>query len=87
MSLKQKFIVALGAAALTPLLALCQETVYGSEVNVEGFLPIVKSTTASGVQQSTTLNGGVLAGYRSFSGRIAALRSAMATRGAHKPIT
>jgi opacity protein-like surface antigen len=68
MSLKQKFIVALGAAALTPLLALCQETVYGSEVNVEGFLPIVKSTTASGVQQSTTLNGGVLAGYRFFFG-------------------
>ena len=69
MSLKHKFIVALGATALTPLLALCQETVtYKSEVNVEGFLPIVKSTTASSVQQSTSLTGGVLAGYRFFFG-------------------
>jgi hypothetical protein len=55
-----------------PISALCQETVtYKSEVSAEGFLPIVKSTTASGVQQSTSLNGGVLAGYRFFSRRIA----------------
>ena len=69
MSLKHKFIVALCATALTPLLAICQETAtYKSEVNVEGFLPIVKSTTADGVQQSTSLNGGVLGGYRFFFG-------------------
>jgi opacity protein-like surface antigen len=68
-SLKQQFIVALCGAALTPIVALCQETTsYKSEVNVEGSLPIVKSTTASGVQQSTSLNGGVLAGYRFFFG-------------------
>ena len=70
MSLKHKFVVALCGAALTPLLALCQETTtYKNEVTVEGFLPIVESTTASGVQQSTSLNGGVLAGYRFFFGK------------------
>jgi outer membrane immunogenic protein len=69
MSLKHKFVVALCGAALTPLLALCQEPTYKNEVTVEGFLPIVQSTTASGVQQSTSLNGGVLAGYRFFFGK------------------
>ena len=70
MSLKHKFVVALCGAALTPLLALCQETTtYKNEVTVEGFLPIVESTTASGVHQSTSLNGGVLAGYRFFFGK------------------
>ena len=69
MSLKQKFVAALCGAALTPIVALCQETsTYKSEVNVEGFLPIVKSATASDVQQSTSLNGGVIAGYRLFFG-------------------
>ena len=68
-SSRQKFIVALCGAALAPIVALCQETTtYKSGVSVEGFLPIVKSTTASGVQQSTSLNGGVLAGYRLFFG-------------------
>jgi outer membrane immunogenic protein len=63
--LKHKFVAALCATALTPFLALCQETpTYKNEVNIEGFLPIVKTTTASGVQQSTSLNGGVLASYR-----------------------
>jgi hypothetical protein len=77
--LKQIFVVALREAALTPIAALCQETTtYKSEVSVAGFLPIVKSTTASGVQQSTSLNAGVLAGYRFLSGRIATLKSAMA---------
>jgi opacity protein-like surface antigen len=69
MSLKHQFVVALCGAALTPLLALCQENAPSkSEVSVEGFLPIVKSTTASGVQQTTSDNGGVLAGYRYFFG-------------------
>jgi hypothetical protein len=87
MSSTLKFIMALCGAALTPLPALCQETTaYKSEVNVEGFLPIVKSTTANGVQQSTSLNGDVLAGYRFFFGRTMALRSAMATRVAQKRI-
>jgi hypothetical protein len=79
LSLKQIFVVALRGAALTPIVALCQETTtYKSEVNVAGFLHIVKGTTTSGVQQSTSLNAGVLAGYRFFSGRIATLKSAMA---------
>jgi opacity protein-like surface antigen len=69
MSFKQKFVTVLCATAALPFVALCQETVtYKSEVSVEGFLPIVKSTTASGVQQSTSLNGGVLGGYRFFFG-------------------
>jgi opacity protein-like surface antigen len=68
-SLTHKFVAALCATALTQFLALCQETpTYKNEVNIEGFLPIVKTTTASGVQQSTSLNGGVLASYRFFFG-------------------
>ena len=68
-SLKHKLIVALCGMVFTPLLALGQETdVNKSEVTVEGFLPIVKSTTAYGVQQNSSLNGGVLAGYRFFFG-------------------
>ena len=49
--------------------AFCQEDVaYKSEVSIEASLPIVKDTTAYGVQQSTSVNGGVLAGYRFFFG-------------------
>ena len=45
MSLKKRLVVALCGAALTPVPALCQETAaYKTEVSVEGFLPIVKST-------------------------------------------
>ena len=88
MSLKHKFVVALCGAVLTPLLALCQENAPSrSEVSVEGFLPIVESTTASGVQQTTSENGPYSLVIASSSGRIAALRSAMATREAHKRIT
>jgi opacity protein-like surface antigen len=68
-SLKHKLIVALCGTVLMPLLALGQESGSDkSEVVVEGFLPIVKSTTASGLQQSSSINGGVLAGYRFFFG-------------------
>jgi opacity protein-like surface antigen len=69
MSLKQKCIVVLCGAALTALPALCQEDgAHKSEVSIGGFLPFVNSTTAYGAQQSTSLNGGVLAGYRFFFG-------------------
>jgi outer membrane immunogenic protein len=68
MSLKYKFVVALCGVALTPVLGICQENPYKSEVTVEGFLPVVDSTTAYGVKQSTSLSGGVLAGYRYFFG-------------------
>ena len=69
MSLKYKFVVALCGVALTPVLGICQEPPsYKSEVTIEGFLPIVHSTTAYGVQQNTSLSGGVLAGYRFFFG-------------------
>lgn len=69
-SLKQRYIVALCGVALTALPALCQEdTAYKNEVSIGGFLPLVNSTTAQGVQQNTSLNGGILAGYRFFFGR------------------
>ena len=69
MSFKHKLIVVLFGAALTPLQALCQEnTASKSDVTVEAFLPVVKSTTSYGVQQSTSVNGGVLAAYRYFFG-------------------
>ena len=70
MSFKHKLVVALCGAALTTFPALCQEnSANRSEVNVEAFLPVVKDTTSYGVQQSTSLNGGVLAGYRLFFGK------------------
>jgi outer membrane immunogenic protein len=66
---KRAIVLALCGAALTSLPALCQENIpYKSEVYVEGFLPIVKGTTAYGVQDSTSLSGGVLAGYRFLFG-------------------
>ena len=69
MSFKHKLLAALCGAALTTLPALCQEPgAYKSEVNVEAFLPIVKDTNAYGVQQSGSVSGGVLAGYRFFFG-------------------
>ena len=70
MSFKHKLVVALCGAALTPLPALCQEDVaYKSDVSVEGYLPVVKSTTSYGVEQSSSLSGGVVAGYRFFFGK------------------
>ena len=50
--------------------ALCQEDgTHKSEVSIGGFLPFVNSTSAYGVQQSTSRNGGILAGYRFFFGK------------------
>ena len=69
MAFKHKLFLALCGAALTPLPALCQENVASkSDVSVEAFLPVVKSTTSYGVEQSTSVNGGVLAGYRYYFG-------------------
>ena len=66
---KLTIVAAFCAVAATSFPALCQENVpYKSEVSVEGFLPVVKSTTAYGVQETTSLSGGVLAGYRFFFG-------------------
>jgi opacity protein-like surface antigen len=67
-SFKHQLIVVLCGSTLITLPALCQEATYKSEVTVEAFLPIVKDTTAYGVQQSDSLNGSVLAGYRYFFG-------------------
>ena len=67
--MKHKFILALYAASLTAFPALSQEVPnYKSDVNFEASLPIVKGTSTSAVQQTTSLNGGVLAGYRFFFG-------------------
>jgi opacity protein-like surface antigen len=68
-SFKHKLIVSICGAVLAPLPALCQETAnYKSDVSVEAFLPVFKSTTSYGVQESSSLSGGVLAGYRYFFG-------------------
>jgi outer membrane immunogenic protein len=70
MSLKQRVFAAFCGVALTTLPALCQEgAAYKNEVSIGGFLPFVSTTTAYGGQQSTSLNGGVLAGYRFFFGK------------------
>src|SRR5579862_4563113 len=68
MLFKRTAIAALCGAALAPLPALCQENpVYKGEVSIEATLPFVKNTTAAyGVQQSASLSGGFLAGYRFF---------------------
>lgn len=69
MSFKHQLVVVLCGCTLITLPALCQkDAAYRSEVNVEAFLPIVKDTNAYSVQQSESLNGGVLAGYRFFFG-------------------
>jgi opacity protein-like surface antigen len=70
MLLKRTIIAALCGGALAPLTALCQENpAFNSEISIEASLPFVKNTTAYGVQQSASLNGGVLAGYRFFFGK------------------
>lgn len=67
MLFKRAAIAALCGAALAPLPVLCQENpVYKGDVSIEAFLPFVKNTTAYGVQQSASHNGGFLAGYRFF---------------------
>jgi opacity protein-like surface antigen len=68
-SFRHKLGLVLCGAVLTPLAAFCQETgVYKSDVTVEAFLPVVATTTSYGVQQSTSMSGGVLAEYRYFFG-------------------
>ena len=69
LSFKYKLALVLGGSALMPLSALCQENAaYKSDVSIEAYLPVVKSTTSYGAQQSASMNGGVLAGYRFYFG-------------------
>jgi len=53
-------------AALASLPGFAQEEAGRSEVSVQAFGSFVKSTTQSGVPQSATNSGGVLANYRFF---------------------
>jgi outer membrane immunogenic protein len=70
MLLKRTIIAALCGGALASLPALCQETpAYKNEISIEASLPLVKNTTAHGVQQSSSLSGDFLAGYRFFFGK------------------
>ena len=65
MLLKRTIIAALCGGALASFPALSQEApAYKSEISIGASLPFIKSTTAYGVQQSASLNGGLLAGYR-----------------------
>jgi len=63
---KSKSLLALfGASVLFGIPAYCQEE-SRNEVTVQGFGSFVKETTQSGVQQTSTHSGGVLAGYRFY---------------------
>jgi outer membrane immunogenic protein len=66
---RHKLVLVLCGAALATLPALCQENnAYKSDVSVEAFLPIVRTTTSYGVQETASESAGVLADYRYFFG-------------------
>ena len=70
MLLKRTIIAALCGSALASLPALCQETpAYKTEISIEASVPFVKNTIAYGVQQSSSVSGDFLAGYRFFFGK------------------
>jgi len=59
------FLTLFTASVVLALPAYSQED-YRQEVTVQGMGSFVKDTTQSGVRQSTTNSGGVLAGYRFY---------------------
>src|ERR1035441_9662420 len=65
MSKLNSFLTLFAAAVIVGVPAYSQEG-YRSEVTVQGMGSFVKDTTHSGVQQSTTNSGGILAGYRFY---------------------
>jgi outer membrane immunogenic protein len=67
MSKVNSFLTLFAASVILALPAHSQEEAdYRSEVTVQGMGSFVKDTTQSGVQQTTTNSGGVLAGYRFY---------------------
>ena len=65
MSKLNSFLTLFAASVIVGLPAYSQEG-YRSEVTVQSMGSFTKDTTQSGVQQSTTNSGGVLAGYRFY---------------------
>jgi opacity protein-like surface antigen len=74
MSKVNSLITLFAASVMVALPAYSQEEAdYRSEVTVQGMGSFVKDTTQSGVQQTATNSGGVLAGYRlNFTGHLGA---------------
>jgi len=66
MSKVNSFLTLFAASVIVALPAYSQEEGYRSEVTVQGMGSFVKETTQSGVQQTATKSGGVLAGYRFY---------------------
>ena len=65
MSKLNSFLTLFAAGVIVGLPAYSQEG-YRSEITVQGMGSFVKDTTHSGVQQSATNSGGILAGYRFY---------------------
>ena len=60
-------VVVLFGSTLMSLPALAQENgAYKADISIEASLPLVKNTNAYGVQQSTTINYGIVADYRYY---------------------
>jgi len=66
MSKVNSFLTLFAASVIVAVPAYSQEEGYRSEVTVQGMGSFVKETTQSGVQQTATKSGGVLAGYRFY---------------------
>jgi opacity protein-like surface antigen len=67
MLLKHTVVAVLFGSALAPLPAFSQENAADkTEISIQATLPLVKDTNASGVQQSSSINFGLLADYRFF---------------------
>src|SRR5579871_4018406 len=67
MLLKNTIVATICASTLASLTAFGQENpVYKADVSIQSSVPLVTTTNSQGVQQSSNVNYGILAGYRYF---------------------
>src|SRR5579872_3739933 len=67
MLLKNTIVAAICASTLASLTAFGQENpVYKADVSIQASVPLVTTTNSQGVQQSSSVNYGILTGYRYF---------------------
>ena len=67
MLLKNTIVAVICGGALVSLPAFGQENpVSKADLSIQAFVPLVENTNAQGVQQSSSTNYGLLAGYRFF---------------------
>jgi len=67
MLLKNTIVATICASTLASLTAFGQENpVYKADVSIQSSVPLVTTTNSQGVQQSSSVNYGILAGYRYF---------------------